>query len=157
MFANGIVWLALASGGLIVLFNGDTHALIPLFAIGAFLAFTLSQTGMVIHWWRERGRRWQAKSVINGLGAIMTAITVVVVAISKFLDGAWITIVLIPIGVVVLYRVHGHYRVVGKQLSLRGLPPSLKPFPPPRIVIPIWACIAASWTRSILRGRSRTR
>jgi hypothetical protein len=137
VFANGIVVLSLVGGGLIVLFNGDTHALIPLFAIGAFLAFTLSQTGMVVHWWRKRGSRWQPKMLINGLGALVTAITVTVVAISKFTEGAWITIVLIPIVVVMLYRIRAHYRDVGQQLSLRGLPPSLKPFPPPRVVMPI--------------------
>jgi amino acid transporter len=137
VFANGILMLSLVGGGLIVIFNGDTHALIPLFAIGAFLAFTLSQTGMVVHWWRERGRRWPLKIIVNGLGAIVTAITVGVVAISKFAEGAWITIVLIPIMVIVFYRIRAHYRDVGQQLTLRGLPPSIKPFPPPRIVMPI--------------------
>ncbi len=137
VFANGIVVLSIIGGGLIVLFNGETHALIPLFAIGAFLAFTLSQTGMIVHWWRERGSRWPLKMFINGLGALVTAITVIVVAISKFTEGAWITIVLIPIAVVVFYRIRGHYRAVGQQLTLRGLPPSIKPFPPPRVVMPI--------------------
>ncbi|MBP7687051.1 MAG: amino acid permease, partial [Thermoflexales bacterium] len=137
VFANGIVVLSIIGGGLIVLFNGDTHALIPLFAIGAFLAFTLSQTGMVVHWWHERGSRWPLKMFINGLGALVTAITVGVVAISKFAEGAWITIALIPIAVVIFYRIRGHYRAVGQQLTLRGLPPSIKPFPPPRIVMPI--------------------
>ncbi len=137
VFANGIVVLSIIGGGLIVLFNGDTHALIPLFAIGAFLAFTLSQTGMVVHWWHERGSRWPLKMFINGLGALVTAVTVGVVAISKFAEGAWITIALIPIAVVIFYRIRGHYRAVGQQLTLRGLPPSIKPFPPPRIVMPI--------------------
>ena len=137
VFANGIILLALVGGGLIVVFNGDTHALIPLFAIGAFLAFTLSQTGMVVHWWRERGRRWRTKMLINGVGAIVTAITVAIIAISKFADGAWITIVVIPIMVVIFYRIRAHYQDVGQQLSLRGLPPSLKPSPSPRVVIPI--------------------
>jgi hypothetical protein len=149
VFANGIVVLSLVGGGLIVIFNGDTHALIPLFAIGAFLAFTLSQTGMVVHWWRaynsrresnsqpERDSGWWLKMFINGLGAIVTAITVGVVAISKFAEGAWITIVLIPIMVAVFYRIRAHYRDVGKQLTLRGLPPSIKPFPAPRVVMPI--------------------
>ena len=137
VFANGIILLALVGGGMIVLFNGDTHALIPLFAIGAFLAFTLSQTGMVVHWWRERGRRWRTKMLINGVGAIVTAITVAIIAISKFADGAWITIVVIPMMVAIFYRIRAHYRDVGKQLSLRGLPPSLKSSPSPRVVIPI--------------------
>ncbi|MFN8597702.1 MAG: APC family permease [Anaerolineae bacterium] len=137
VFANGILALSLVGAGLIVVFNGETHALIPLFAIGAFLAFTLSQTGMVLHWWRERGPRWQPKMLINGLGALVTAITVGVVAISKFAEGAWITIGIIPIMVMVFYRIRGHYQAVGRQLTLRGLPPSIKPYPPPRIVIPV--------------------
>lgn len=137
VFANGILVLSLVGGGLIVIFNGETHALIPLFAIGAFLAFTLSQTGMVLHWWRQRGPRWPLKMFINGLGALVTALTVGVVAISKFTEGAWITIGLIPIMVAVFYRIRAHYRDVGRQLSLRGLPPSIKPFPPPRVVMPI--------------------
>ena len=143
VFANGIIALALVGGGLIVIFNGETHALIPLFAIGEFLAFTLSQTGMVVHWWREhssrreRSARWLPKLFINGLGALVTAITVVIVAISKFAEGAWITIVLIPIMVIVFYRIRGHYQDVGQQLTLRGLPPSIKPFPIPRVVMPI--------------------
>lgn len=137
VFANGIVLLALASSALVIVFNGDTHALIPLFAIGAFLAFTLSQTGMVVHWWRERGRRWLIKSFINGIGAVATGAAVIVIALSKFVEGAWITIVVIPMMVAIFYRIRAHYHDVGRQLSLRGLPPSLKPSPSPRVVIPI--------------------
>lgn len=137
VFSNGILTLAIASGTLIVAFGGDTHALIPLFAVGVFLAFTLSQIGMVVHWWRERQRGWQIKAFFNGLGAIVTALTLIIVAYSKFLEGAWITIVLLPVLVLMFMRIKSHYREVGKQLSLHGLPPSLRPYPPPRIVIPI--------------------
>jgi len=129
--------LAVAGGALIFAFNGDTHALIPLFAIGAFLAFTLSQAGMVIHWWRERGQGWWLKSIVNGVGALATMITVVVVVVSKFIEGAWITVLVIPIIVAVFLRVRAHYREVARQLSMDGLPPSLKPVPIPRIVVPI--------------------
>ena len=86
-FSNGILVLSFAAAGLIVLFGGDTHALIPLFAIGAFLAFTLSQAGMVIHWWRERSRGWAWKSIINGVGALVTGTTLVIVSFSKFAKG----------------------------------------------------------------------
>jgi amino acid transporter len=137
VFSNGIVFLALATGGLIVIFGGNTHALIPLFAVGVFLAFTLSQTGMVLHWWRERSRGWWWKAMFNGLGAIATLITLLVVGISKFKEGAWITIMLIPTIVIIFQQIRAHYRQVGKSLSLRGLPPSLKPLPPPRVIIPI--------------------
>ena len=140
VFNNGIASLAIATGFLIVVFRGNSHALVPLFAIGVFMAFTLSQTGMVVHWWRERSknpRTWQIKSLMNGLGALATASTVVVIGISKFLEGAWITILLIPLIMFVFLQIRAHYRTVGKQLSLRGLPPSIKPSPPLRVVIPI--------------------
>ncbi len=137
VFANGIAVLSVITGVLIVVFGGDTHALVPLFAVGAFLAFTLSQAGMVIHWRRERGAHWQLKAVINGLGALATGTALVIIGVSKFVDGAWITVLLIPAIVLILSQIRAHYKQVGKQLSLRGLPPSLRPAPPPRVVIPI--------------------
>jgi len=137
VFTNGIFLLAVAAGALIIFFNGDTHALIPLFAIGAFLAFTLSQAGMVVHWYKERGRGWLIKAAFNGAGALATGATVIVVAVSKFMDGAWITVMVIPLMVLAFHRVHRHYQQVRQQLSLRGLPPSLRPVSPARVVIPI--------------------
>jgi hypothetical protein len=92
---------------------------------------------MVIHWIRERSHNWQLKAVLNGLGAITTATTLLVIGISKFREGAWITILLIPILVITFLRIRQHYKAVGKQLSLRGLPPDIRPIPPTRIVIPI--------------------
>src|SRR5258706_11238375 len=137
VFNNGILALSGVTAFLIILFQGDTHALIPLFAVGAFLAFTLSQMGMVVHWWRERGKHWQLKSFANGLGALATATTLLVVGISKFVDGAWITILIIPLIVAALLGIRRHYEDVTKALSLRGLPPSLKALPTPRLVIPV--------------------
>lgn len=137
VFSNGIVLLAMASGLLIFIFNGDSHALVPLFAVGAFLAFTLSQAGMVIHWWRERSQQWQFKMAANGLGALATGTTLLVVGFSKFLQGAWLTILVIPLIVLGFLTIRRHYREVAHQLTLRGLPPSLKPYPPVRVVIPI--------------------
>lgn len=137
VFANGIIALALAAGLLIIAFNGDTHALVPLFAVGTFLAFTLSQTGMVIHWRRARGANWGVKAIINGLGAAAIGSALVVIAVSKFTEGAWLTVVLIPLGVTIFYRIRNHYRQVSAQLSMRGLPPSLQPLPVPRVVVPI--------------------
>jgi amino acid transporter len=72
--------------------SGDSHSLVPLFAVGAFLAFTLSQAGMVVHWWREQGRGWWLKATLNGLGALATGTALVVVGVSKFVQGAWITV-----------------------------------------------------------------
>ncbi len=136
-FTNGIILLGIATAVLIIIFGGNTHALIPLFAIGAFLAFTMSQAGMVVHWWKDRGRQWALKSFINGIGALATLTTLVVVIISKFIDGAWVTILLIPLIVFGFYQIYTHYERVRNELSLKGLPPSLKPIEATRVVIPI--------------------
>jgi amino acid transporter len=137
VFANGILLLAAVSGGLIVAFGGNSHSLVPLFAVGAFLAFTLSQAGMVVHWWHERGREWWLKSALNGLGALATGATLIVVGVSKFVQGAWITILLIPLLVAVFRKISTHYREVAQQLSLSGLQPSAGSLPHPRVVVPI--------------------
>ena len=139
VFANGITLLAVATGLLMIVFGGDTHALIPLFAVGVFLAYTLSQAGMVVHWWRERGRAWLAKAMANGAGALATGVTLFVVGINKFVDGAWITALLIPIILLAFLRIRGHYRDVARQMSLPELSPTLRPFPPSRIVVPVAA------------------
>jgi amino acid transporter len=136
-FTNGILLLSAGTALLIVLFGGDPHALVPLFAVGAFLAFTLSQAGMVLHWLKERARSSVLKAVINGLGALATGTTLVVVGISKFSTGAWITILLIPLIVLGFRRISGHYEEVRRQLSLHGLPPSLRPVAPARVVVPV--------------------
>jgi amino acid transporter len=137
VYSNGIVALSAVSGILVVAFRGDSHALVPLFAIGAFLAFTLSQAGMVVHWWKEHGRGWLVKAVINGVGALTTGVTLIVVGVSKFGQGAWITVIILPILVIVFLQVRIHYRNVASELTMHGLPPSLRPTPPPRLVIPI--------------------
>jgi amino acid transporter len=139
VFANGIISLSVATGILIIIFGGTSHLLIPLFAVGVFLAFTLSQAGMVRHWWRDRAKnmRWLPKAIINGFGAIATFATLLIVGISKFREGAWIIVLLIPIFVITFRRIQQHYQNVGKQLSLRGLPPDLKPLSPLRLVVPV--------------------
>lgn len=137
VFANGTLVLAVATAILILAFGGDSHALIPLFAIGAFLAFTMSQAGMVRHWMRSKTRRWKTKALINGLGALTTAIVVVVVGTGKFTEGAWITLLIIPALVLLFISINRHYTAIAEQLSLKGLPPSLKPYPKLRFVIPI--------------------
>jgi amino acid transporter len=137
VFANGMLLLSAVSGVLIVAFGGDTHSLIPLFAVGAFLAFTLSQAGMVVHWWREREGGWRFKAALNGLGALATGTTLVVVGVSKFAQGAWITVLLIPMLVIIFRRIHLHYQEVAGQLSLGGLQSPPVPHPSPRVVVPI--------------------
>jgi amino acid transporter len=137
VFNNGILLLAAATGALIVIFDGDTHALVPLFAVGVFLAFTLSQAGMVAHWWHRRGSGWRVKATINASGALATGMTVIVIGAHKFFEGAWITILLIPALVVGFFQVRAHYQEVARQLSFDGSSPSLEPLPSPRVVIPI--------------------
>ena len=137
VFSNGVVVLASLTAVLIVVFAADSHALIPLFAVGVFLAFTLSQAGMVMHWIKLRGRSWQLKAFINGLGSLVTAIALLVVVYSKFRTGAWIVIVLIPTLVLIFRKVHFHYLDVSRELALGGLPSAVRPMPDPRIVIPV--------------------
>ncbi|MBZ0316363.1 MAG: APC family permease [Anaerolineae bacterium] len=137
VFSNGIFSLTACVAALIIIFGGDSHALIPLFAVGVFLAFTLSQTGMVVHWMRVRGPHWHLKAAINGLGAITTAVTLVVVAASKFLDGAWIIMLLIPMVVYFFHKVHEHYQEIRPQLSLEGVPYPPPPVLPLRVVVPV--------------------
>jgi len=137
VFSNGIVLLASLAGLLILIFAGDTHALVPLFAVGAFLAFTLSQAGMVVHWVKARGQGWMAKAAVNALGTLATGVALIIIGASKFLSGAWAVILLIPLLVLAFRKIRRHYREIGAELTLRGLPPSLKPLPEPRIVVPI--------------------
>jgi amino acid transporter len=120
-FSNGIIVLSLLAGALLIAFGGDTHALIPLYMLGVFVSFTLSQTGMVLKWWRERKPGWRVGALVNGVGAVLTLIVLFVVSITKFTEGAWIIIVLIPILVLHFLSTHRHYGRVAKQLSLKGV------------------------------------
>jgi len=137
VFTNGILLLSVATALLIVLFHGDSHSLVPLFATGVFLAFTLSQIGMVRHWLKERGPHWLLKAILNAVGAAGTGVTLMIVAISKFVGGAWITALLIAILVYVFLAIRAHYRTLGQQLSLTEGPPPPEPTSKPRVVIPI--------------------
>src|SRR5208283_4222357 len=109
VYTYGIVALALLCGGLLILFGGVTDRLIPLYAVGAFLAFTLSQTGMVMHWRKNREPHWQKSALVNGLGASVTGITVIVVLVAKFVQGAWITLLFIPLTIILFAVVRRHY------------------------------------------------
>src|SRR5690554_171712 len=137
VFSNGMLLLAGLTGVLIAGFGGDTHALIPLFAVGVFIAFTLSQARMVIHWLRLRGPGWALKASVNGIGAVATTVTLVVVTFSKFLEGAWMVLLLIPVIVWMFRTVNAHYREVALELSLRDATPDATPPLTPRIVLPV--------------------
>ena len=123
VFANGIVTLAILASMLIVLFAGRTHRLIPLYAVGVFLSFTLSQAGMVRHWRRLRGPGWTWKAAVNGVGAVATTVVLAIIVATKFIHGAWIVILLIPLFVWMFRAVRRHYEAVAQQLTLEGLHP----------------------------------
>lgn len=112
VYSQGILVLALLAALLLVAFDGVTDRLIPLYAVGAFLAFTLSQAGMVHHWWKKRGNHWGKYAFINGLGALATGITVLVVLVAKFVEGAWITLLFIPLTLLLFRAVRRHYHNV---------------------------------------------
>ncbi len=137
VFSNGIVLLALFAIVLIVAFHGSVDRLIPLYAVGVFTAFTLSQTGMVRHWRTERGPRWALKATINGFGALCTAIVLIIIAFEKFRDGAWIVVFVIT-GLVLIFRaISRHYEFVRSRLTILSGPPVRRKFegpePPSRL------------------------
>jgi amino acid transporter len=121
VFSNGLIILAVFSGVLVVVFGGDTSRLIPLYAVGVFLSFTLSQLGMVRRWYRTRSPRWKKSLVINAVGAVATFIVLCVFITTKFIHGAWIVVVVIPLLVLFFREIHAHYVDVAKQLSMDGL------------------------------------
>ncbi|HEX6043276.1 MAG TPA: APC family permease [Pyrinomonadaceae bacterium] len=170
VFSNGIVILAIFSGLLVIFFGGDTSRLIPLYAVGVFLSFTLSQSGMVVHWLRERRAlvnaqsaeatpadgqtddeeihrsyfvtddvtapsNWKKSIVINAVGALATFVVLCVFVATKFIHGAWIVVVVVPLLVLVFRAIHNHYLLVAKQLSTEGLTP-LKPIKH-KVIVPI--------------------
>jgi hypothetical protein len=109
VFSNGILILSAAAGLLVVLFGGKEDHLLPLYAVGVFLGFTISQTGMVRRWFRLKGKGWQLKALVNGLGAVTTLVVMLVIAVTRFTHGAWIVIVLVPVMVMTFFNIHRHY------------------------------------------------
>lgn len=152
VYSQGIYVLALLAGLLLILFGGVTDRLIPLFAVGAFLAFTLSQAGMVGHWRRVGGPGARRSMLINGLGAVTTGITVVVVLVAKFAQGAWVTMLLIPGLLALMMSVRRHYHRVALETS-SPTPLELEDLSPPLVVVPIqmWGRIAKKALRFALK------
>lgn len=118
-FTNGIIALAALAAMLVVIFDGSPHALVPLYAIGVFLSFTLSQVGMVRRWQRVQGPGWGWKAAVNGLGAAATALALAVIVESKFAEGAWITLLLIPAILMLFRTIRRQYLRIGRELSPR--------------------------------------
>lgn len=147
VFDRGIMVLAVAAGALIWYKKADVHQLIPLYAVGVFLSFTLAQTGLVRRWLRLRGAGWWYKAAINGFGAVLTFMVMMVFAIVKFTGGAWLVVVLIPAMVLAFLRIHAHYEAMRAQLSIRNLDTS-------KIAVPKHAVLVLipSVTRGVLRA-----
>lgn len=136
VFSNGILILGVFAALLILIFRGETHALIPLYAVGVFLAITLSQAGMVVHWIRTKEKRWRRNFMINGVGAATTAVVVVIIASTKFIHGAWIVVIAIPVIVYLTLKVKNHYREIARQLSLEEGEP-LPSYTHHKVIVPV--------------------
>jgi amino acid transporter len=117
-FNNGIAILAVLAIILVVIFQGSTHHLIPLYAIGVFTSFSLAQVGLLTRWFREKPDGWPYKAVVNSVGAAATVSTVLILGVTKFSEGAWVVVVVIPILVVLMLGIHGHYKSVARQLDI---------------------------------------
>jgi len=146
VFSYGVIILSLISAALLIVFGGVTDRLIPLFAVGAFLAFTLSQAGMVQHWRKLGGAASHHSMWFNGIGAVATGITLIVVVISKFVEGAWIAVVAIPLVLFTFYRINRHYHSVAAQVA-DDEPLSLAETHSPMVVVPV-----QSWSKLTARA-----
>ncbi len=144
VYAQPIYVLTGLSGLLLIIFGGITDRLIPLFAVGAFLAFTLSQAGMVVHWRREKGH--PGSMFINAIGATATGLTVLIVIVAKFTEGAWMTLILIPALVILMFAIGRHYRRVGREIAAAG------PIPLDHLDRPIVFVPVDSWNKVALKA-----
>jgi amino acid transporter len=155
-YSYGIIVLSSLAGALIVIFHGETHLLIPLYAVGVFIDFTISQTGMIRHWLRERTPGWRRRLGINAFGAVLTATVAVIVTSVKFFQGAWLVLVLIPILVAVMSFIHRQYEGQARELEVKdtGLLPG--PHREQRVVIPVNG-INRAVVQAINFGRALTR
>jgi amino acid transporter len=138
-FSVGIVVLSVLAAALIVGFQGSVTNLIPLYTVGVFVAFTLSQTGMVRHWWRLRGeeRGWRRRAALNGAGAVATGVVALVVGAAKFELGAWMVLVLIPLMIAVMWSIRRHYQRVEERLKIEPTGPLLAEREPPDVIVPV--------------------
>jgi amino acid transporter len=134
-FTTGIIALAILSIALLVIFNGSLDALIPLYAVGVFTSFTLSQAGMVVHWRKSREPGWERSAVINGLGAVATGVVTLVIAVTKFAEGAWLVVLLIPLLILGFWGIHRHYQAL--ERARRAETPLLPEEVVVRAVVPV--------------------
>jgi amino acid transporter len=151
-FTTGIWTLAILAGALLVAVGGDTNRLIPLYAIGVFTGFTLSQTGLVVHWRRARPRGWARRAVLNGIGAVVTAVAVVILLGTKFTEGAWVVVVAVPVFILIFHRIHHYYERVGRDLAMGTMPS--RPRPHPSIVVVPLTGVSRLTAKAITDARS---
>lgn len=151
LHSHGIYALVTMSAILLIVFRGVTDRLIPLYAIGVFLAFTLSQAGMVVHWRRHRGPGWVRHAMVNGVGAVATGITLLIVLVAKFVEGAWVTALLVPLLILAMVIVHRHYLRVSRETA-NPEPLRVEGLRPPLVVIPLdrWSRITEKGLRFAL-------
>jgi len=146
VYSEGVIALAIVTAVLLIVFGGITDRLIPLYAVGAFLAFTMSQAGMVAHWRREKGKGAGRNMFVNALGAFVTGLTVLVVIVAKFAEGAWITVLMIPAILAVMYGVHRHYDKVQKEIA------STSPLETQDVTQPVVVITMLSWNKVTKRA-----
>jgi hypothetical protein len=153
VYTYGIVVLGVLCALLLILFGGVTDRLIPLYAVGAFLAFTLSQWGMVMHWHKNRGPNWLKSAFVNGLGGFVTGVTVIVVLVAKFVEGAWITVIFIPMLIALFIAVRRHYHAISVITSCNEPVTPKLASAPPIVIVPIerWSTV----TKQALEFASR--
>jgi amino acid transporter len=153
VFSNGIIILGFFASLLLVVFQGDTHALIPLYAIGVFVSFTLSQAGMVRRWLMKKGLHWRKKLIVNSVGAVTTGIATAIIAITKFMQGAWIVFLLVAALIMLFKAIRSHYKAVADQVQLSR---DARPPRPRRnlVLIPIGA-VNKAVVRAVDYARSR--
>ncbi|HET9147821.1 MAG TPA: APC family permease, partial [Acetobacteraceae bacterium] len=144
VFTAGIICLAAAAGALLVAFGGITNALIPLFAIGAFTAFVMSQAGIAVYWWRQRGQRgWLTRMIVNGCGAVLTSVALGIIIITKFAEGAWITLIAVPALFILLWRIRAYYATLRRQLAYGKLQFETEEAPVVIVVFETWNALSA--------------
>ena len=146
VYSLGVYVLAILAGSLLIVFRGVTNRLIPLYAVGAFLAFTLSQAGMVAHWKKNKGRGSVRSMFVNGLGAMATGATVIIVLVAKFIEGAWITALLIPALLLLMMAVKRYFVRVEDEILTRE-PLEITPVKPPLVVLPVY-----KWSKPAQKG-----
>ena len=156
VFGNGIWVLAGLSAGLLIAVGGNTNEMIPLFAIGVFTGFTLSQSGLVVHWWRTRPPRWRHRAVVNGFGALVTALATAIFLISKFTQGAWVVVLAIPSFIFLFMRINAYYQRAGLELGV-GTPLEKPTRKPALVIVPVIERVASDPVRHIRSAVPRRR